>query len=245
MKRLILQFFISLVLPLCVAHASPIIERDPETLELPSIYDINGQEFNFQKLEGNVLVLHFWATWCSGCAKEMESLNLMQKKLKKEKIIIMPISEDFKGDEIVRKFYKVYGLNNLAAFIDTKQRLFHSLDVISLPTTFILDSRGELVAYAKGPVNWQDEDVVSLLKKYIKNINTDNRDYIKLIREQKVFAKRKEEDHHKKVEDLVPVTSQTFLDVSEAPNKVTGEIKVTNSKGEKSLLKIRRPVNKN
>jgi thiol-disulfide isomerase/thioredoxin len=245
MKSLRLYFFILLFLPVYIAHSANLVEKDPEYIDLPSISDVNGQEFNFQKLEGNVLVLYFWATWCSGCAKEMESLNAIQKKLKKDRIIVMPISEDFKGEEVVKKFYRSYGLKNLPAFIDKKQTLFHSLDGISLPATFILDSSGEVVASAKGAVNWQEDGVISLLKRYIKQIDMDNHDYTKLLRGQKMFEKTKKEAQNKHIDDLVPISSQTHLDISSVPNKETGEIKVTNSKGEKSLLKIRRPVNRN
>lgn len=241
MKNSILRVLILIFIPTALVYSSSLVEKDSEHIELPSISDINGKEFNFQKLEGNVLVLHFWATWCSGCAKEMESLNIMQKKLKKDKVIVMPISEDFKGEDVVKKFYMNHGLKNLPAFVDKKQKLFHSLDVISLPATFVLDSSGEVVAHAKGAVNWQDESVVSLLKKYIRNINIDNRDYTRLLRDQKVFAKAKEKTKH--VDDIVPISGQTHLDAY-SPDKRSGEIRVTNSKGEKSFLKIRRPVNK-
>ena len=226
------------------AIAVDIVEQEPTNIHLASILDINGKEFTFDKLEDNVLVLHFWATWCSGCVQEMEYLNGLQKILKKDKVIILPISEDFKGDSVIREFYKTYGLTNLVAFLDKNQKLFHELEVASLPATFILDTSGQIVASAKGAVNWLEEENISLLKKYIRQKNMVNIDYINLLDKQKMFEKNVEPVHNAwSIDDLVPKAAQTELEVAESSNFKIGEIKVTNIKGDTSSFKIKRPVN--
>jgi len=224
--------------------AHEIIEQEPSRVSLSNIRDINGEEFNFENLEDNVLVLHFWATWCSGCVQEMETLNKLQKILKKDRVIILPISEDFKGEGVVREFYRIYDLKNLPAFIDKKQKLFNDLGVVSLPATFILDSTGQIVAHAKGPVNWLEESNIALLKKYIKQENSDNKKYIKLLDKQKVFEKPKDQvQNNKHIDELVPKEAQTILEVANENDVKEGSIKLKNSKGDEISLKIRRPLN--
>jgi len=240
----ILKLLLILILPIFGSVAHEIIEQEPNYVPLSNIRDINGQEFNFENLEDNVLILHFWATWCSACVKEMETLNKLQKILKKDRVIVLPISEDFKGEGVVKEFYKVYELTNLAAFIDKKQKLFNDLGVISLPATFILDSTGQIVAHAKGPVDWLEEHNIALLKKYVKQKNTDNKDYIKLLSTQKVFEKNKNQvENGKHINELIPKEAETLLEVEVPTGDKQDSIKLKNSKGEETSLKIRRPVN--
>jgi len=225
------------------ANAAELVEREPMAVNLTSVLDINGKEFSFGNLEDNVLVLHFWATWCPGCTQEMEKLNSLQKILKKERIIILPISEDFKGDAVIKEFYQSYGLTNLTAFIDKNQKLFHELGVISLPTTFIIDSSGQVVAHAKGQVDWLQDVNIALLKKYVNQKNQVNVDYANLLQSQKLFEKKPQPVQNTAEEDLIPKGAQTDLEISKASNFEIGEIRVTNTKGDTSSLKIRRPLN--
>lgn len=242
--KYIIKFLFIILFPVWNSIAAEIVEEEPTHIYLPEIFDINGEKFNFENIEDNVLVLHFWATWCSGCSKEMEDLNQLQKILKKDRVIILPISEDFKGETVMREFYKAYNLKNLAAFVDKKQRLFHEMGVISLPTTFILDSTGQVVASAKGAVDWLEDRNIDLLKKYVKQKDNYNKDYIKLINKQKVFEKSSNEVQNKiSLKDIMPDEAETKLDVSEESDTKNGEIRVINSKGKKTSFKIRRPIN--
>lgn len=242
--RNVLKLLFALIVPIYISIAHDIVEQEPSPVALTNIRDINGEEFNFDNLEDNVLVLHFWATWCSSCVQEMETLNKLQKILKKDRVIILPISEDFKGEGVVKEFYKIYNLQNLPAFIDKKQKLFNDLGVVSLPATFILDSTGQIVAHAKGAVNWLEESNIALLKKYIKQENADNKEYIKLLDKQKVFEKPQDQvQNNKHINELIPKEAETLLEVSNGSGVGEGSINLKNSKGDETSLKIRRPIN--
>jgi thiol-disulfide isomerase/thioredoxin len=242
--KYITKLLLIIIFPVWHSFSAELIEQEPSNAFLPEIFDINGERFNFENIEDNVLVLHFWATWCSGCSQEMEGLNQLQKLLKKDRVIILPISEDFKGESVVREFYRAYNLKNLAAFVDKKQKLFHDMDVVSLPTTFILDSTGQVVASANGPVDWLEEKNISLLKKYIKQKDIYNKDYIKLMNKQKVFEKSSEEVQNKThIKNIISDEAETKLEVSQKSDIKKGEIRIVNSRGKKASLKIRRPVN--
>ena len=124
-----------------ISHAhsqSVIIDGYPPTT-IPEIefYDINGKPHNLEQFEGNVLLLHFWAAWCTNCTQEMKALDQLQKSLRKDSIIIIPVSEDFQGKEVVTSFYKQHKLKNLLSFLDKNNALFSALEINNLPTSFI------------------------------------------------------------------------------------------------------------
>lgn len=150
------------------------------------IYKLNGDKVELSRLEGNVLVVHFWATWCSGCTDEMKSLNILQKSVRRDKIIVVPISEDFKGSAVVEKFYASYGLGNLLSFIDPGNQLFRELKLNSLPYTLILNASGDIVSSFSGSIDWTKPSTINLLKKHISVKKEDNPDYRELLDIQKM-----------------------------------------------------------
>lgn len=59
------------------------------------VTDTNGQELSLEKLEGKVVLLHFWATWCGPCMGQMESLKADLAKYSPEDVAIVFISLDY------------------------------------------------------------------------------------------------------------------------------------------------------
>lgn len=219
-------------------------EHQPKVIHDVKLQDLNGKELHIDQLEGNVLILHFWATWCPNCVKEMESLNRLQKIVKKEPIIVLPISEDFKGAKVIEDFYHDHNLRNLVAFLDSNNKLFKQFKLASLPFSMILDSSGRQVAIVKTPIDWTEEKVIKLLRKYVANKSSDNQDYTQLLQEHKIF-----EDASIVAKDMKPVVPQS-AETNLAPKadqsntaEVGQEIVVTNSGNSSISFKVRRPVN--
>ena len=181
--------FCSIVL--CCEHAlctTKAGEYLPKTLPTSALHDLNGREFTLGRLEGNVLLVHFWATWCASCTEELKTLNKLQKLLRKDPVIVIPISEDFKGAEVVRSFYNKNNLKFLPAFLDKNNKWFREMKVSSLPTTFIIDSQGRNVMLMSEKVDWLDEANISLIKKYTSVKQPYNQDYVSLLNEHKIVV---------------------------------------------------------
>jgi len=241
MKRFLTVFF-SLIC-LSSVNAADLVETTPKVLPIKSLIDINGGSFNLGNMEDNVLVLHFWATWCSSCAGEMESLNSLQKLLKKDRIVVLPISEDFKTDLVVKDFYQSYGLTSLPSFIDKNQKMFHEFGIVNLPATLVVDSLGQVVAVANGPVDWLAPKNIALLKKYVAKKVEENPAYVKLINSQRSPKNDLQTQPIQNIDKIVPKSAQTELEVTKDSQIEVGEIRVANISGDQFSLKVRRPVN--
>jgi peroxiredoxin len=59
-----------------------------------SITTDQGQRVTPDSFGGKVLVLNFWATWCSPCVQEIPSLNEFQKKFAKSGVVVVAVSID-------------------------------------------------------------------------------------------------------------------------------------------------------
>ncbi len=234
------------------AHASEIKYGNPVQIPNFSLKDFKGKEYFLDGLAGNILILHFWATWCNACYQEMKEIDFFQKKIRDKPIIVIPISEDFKNSEDVEKYYQENGLYNLLGFTDRGNKIFRDLNITSLPTTIIINSSGYEVGRADGIVDWNNKDLIKNLLAHASQKPVVNADYLSLMNSQfsnrlKNAEAKKIDPEELKVEEVVPKEAVTNVAPVELENgkELPDEIKVTNSRSEEFSLKIRRPVNNN
>ncbi len=125
-----------------------------ETIPLPefSLLDANGKEFTKAGIEGQVVLLNFWATWCGPCKIEMPWFIDFQRKYKDKGFTVLAVSLDEDGWEVVRPFAEELKANfPILLGDDAMAEEFGG--VIALPTTFIINKKGEIVTRHTGLVS--------------------------------------------------------------------------------------------
>jgi thiol-disulfide isomerase/thioredoxin len=207
------------------------IEHTPRPMPDSPLYDLNNKEFFLESLEGNVIILHFWASWCTQCALEMQKLNSLQKMMRKDPIIVVPVSEDFRNIDKMKEFYKENHLRYLLSFIDKDQKWFRALSLNSLPTTFILNGHMEHIATVNGVFEWTNEETIARIKSFILRKEALNPDYIDLLSTQDNLKKEPVIEAQKPKPKEIPkeaITDVVPLDKNEVP-KDNENINVTNA----------------
>jgi len=112
----------------------------------------NGDEFGLQTADKKWTVLHFWATWCKPCLAEFPELkealpNLQQANTQ----FIFASEEDLEQIQAFEKKHQT-GLN-LSRFA---QGTLADFEIYALPTTLVLDSKGNEVFRQVGMVEWKN-----------------------------------------------------------------------------------------
>ena len=109
--------------------------------------DLAGKVVTSEQLQGKVVVVDFWATWCPPCREEIPDYIAMQNKYGKDGLVIVGASVDQGGPEVVKAFADKAGVNyTMVMAEEVVVGAFGGVNAI--PTTFLIDRHGE-VRYRK------------------------------------------------------------------------------------------------
>lgn len=124
---------------LSLAHAQemPHVGELAPALKLP---ELGGRTFDLAALRGKVVIVNFWATWCSPCRAEMPVLDAFYQHHRAQGVELLGLSIDDLDDratvkQVMQHFRYPAGLMKLA-----KENGFGS--PMAVPITYIIDGRG-------------------------------------------------------------------------------------------------------
>ena len=127
-------------------------------------FDSEGNKFNFSSFENEVVIINFWATWCPPCLAEKPSFQKLYDDYK-DKIKFAFISQE---TPIEIKVFLDKHHYTFPIFYEAKN-LPSILDINSIPTTFVLDKKGNIIIKQIGAADWNNEKTRELLNTLIKN----------------------------------------------------------------------------
>ena len=103
--------------------------------------DLDRREIRLGAYRGKVVLLNFWATWCSPCLAEIPRFAEWQRKFA-GRLQVVGVSMDDE-EPPVRAAYKKYGLNYPVVMGDEKLGELYG-GVLGLPMTFLIDGSGRI-----------------------------------------------------------------------------------------------------
>ena len=142
--------------------------ENPQPIDNLAVSDINDNEIDILNEDFNLLLINFWATWCSPCTKEMPSLNELQSKFEKDQLKIVTIATGRNNPNKIVNFFEEYNLSNLENYRDPKGKLALDLGVIGLPFSIIISRDKKDIARLIGPIDWSKKEVEDLFLELIK-----------------------------------------------------------------------------
>src|SRR3989337_1339414 len=108
-----------------------------------TLKDLDGVEKSLKEFRGKVVLLNFWATWCSPCRIEIPSMVELYKKYKDRGLEIIGVNLDKLGRSGVEQFSKEYNIS-FPVLLDPAGEVGTNYGIVALPTTFILDRKGKI-----------------------------------------------------------------------------------------------------
>ena len=120
-----------------------VVHKIPKIYDNVIFLDDTDEEINIQNLDSKLIILNFWATWCEPCKEEMPSLNRLQANQKLKNIKIYPINIGKENLNKVKSFFGELGIDNLEPYFDNPSTLAKTFSLRGVPTTILLNSKGE------------------------------------------------------------------------------------------------------
>jgi thiol-disulfide isomerase/thioredoxin len=132
----------------------------PPELNLP---DLAGRQRNLDQFAGKVVLVNFWASWCTPCVKEMPGIRrlLGEMKGKPFAVIAVNVGEAKRRVKATAKRLEM----DFPVLLDRDSAVFRDWGATVLPTAYVLDREGRGRYVAQGPLEWDRVDIVEMLIK--------------------------------------------------------------------------------
>jgi cytochrome c biogenesis protein CcmG/thiol:disulfide interchange protein DsbE len=130
------------------AISSPLIGRAAPNFTLPQL---DGPALKLSKLRGQVIVINFWASWCTECRVEQAALDRTWRQFQDSGVVVIGVNfEDTTGD--ARNYVRTAGVT-YPIVEDAESRTALAYGLRGVPETFVVDRSGRIVNQVIGPVN--------------------------------------------------------------------------------------------
>lgn len=121
---------------------------------------LTGETVKLSNLKGKKVMLNFWATWCPPCKAEMPEMEQFYKENGKD-IVILAVNIDPQLD--VQKFVDENKIT-FPILLDAEDKVNESYQILSIPTTYFIDSKGNIQNKYTGAMN------LALMKEYASKL---------------------------------------------------------------------------
>ena len=95
-----------------------------------------------RELQGKIVLVDFWASWCAPCKLSFPVLNDLSARFGARGLVVVGISVD-ESKAAMQEFLK-QNAPRFTVVHDARQKLVQRVDVASMPTSFIMDGSGKV-----------------------------------------------------------------------------------------------------
>lgn len=130
-----------LVCVACVAAQAAEQQTDDRPV-LPTIKTIDGKVLDADAMHGKVVVVEFWATWCTTCAAELPHLKKLYKRYHDDDVLFVGMTEQTDRD-VVAKYVKQHDIPWHIA-LDEDHALAKQFKINALPRALVIARDGSI-----------------------------------------------------------------------------------------------------
>ena len=115
------------------------------------------------------MVMSFWATWCKPCKKELNAIAEVYEDWQEEtgvKLVAISI-DDSRSSSKVKPYVYSSGWE-YEIYLDPNKDLSRSLGVSTVPHTFLLDGKGNIVWEHRGYIEGDEEELLKQIEQISK-----------------------------------------------------------------------------
>lgn len=162
-------FILSMIFSLQAQAQGPVMDFYKDPIDIPPLQmqDMQGNLVNLDSFKGKVVLLNLWATWCKPCQMEMPAFNFLQKRYKTGGFEVVAVAlQD--TPENIEKFIESNRLTEINPFLDSTELVGRAFQPKSMPTTYLINRKGQIIAGKEGLSDWLSQDMMTLVERELK-----------------------------------------------------------------------------
>ena len=144
---------VMLLLP-SLAPAQPFEAIEPPATLTFSLPTSDGEQRSLADFHGRVVIINFWASWCTPCVREMPELMQIKKQYAEQPLEIIAINVG-ESPAHAKQFVASMGFD-LPVLIDRDRNIFKHWGGRVLPMSLLIDAQGQARFRAIGDPGWFD-----------------------------------------------------------------------------------------
>ena len=111
--------------------------------------DTQGKQHSLAGYKGKWVLVNFWATWCPPCVEEIPDLSALHDKHKD--LVVLGVAMDYRNGQEVKDFAEQLFVS-YPVILGTQASAAQVGPISGLPTTYLYNPQGKLVAYNVGAI---------------------------------------------------------------------------------------------
>lgn len=133
-------------------------------LKQSTFIDENGKKYKFNNSFPKIVIVNFWASWCTPCLEEFPSIVKLQEKFGHNKnFLFLAVNTD--DENVSQKIAKVksrYKLN-IPIILDSNGKLVENFSISAIPVSIVYKN-GKVIEVSNGSKDFYSEEFLSQLK---------------------------------------------------------------------------------
>ena len=142
------------------------ISEIPKPISSVIFEDFLGNKINLNEYHGKLIIINFWATWCEPCKKEMPSLDNLYQDNSFKNLHIFAVNMEQPNIKKTKKFFTDLKIKNLSIFFDKNLNFVKEFKLRGVPTTILINKKGEEFARIIGEIDFQNKKFLKWLSNY-------------------------------------------------------------------------------
>ena len=134
------------------------------------LQDMDEETVDIKDLRGKTVVVNFWATWCPPCRREMASLERLYQATKDKNVEVLAVDIGEDEDAVFAFLGELDPTPEFKVLFNEDGSLMYGWGVRGLPTTFIINPKGEIAYRAIGGREFDHPEII----KAIIDLNSSN-----------------------------------------------------------------------
>ena len=163
MNKLLVSLFATLI-SLTGLNAAELQQVDgdvtPPPLELTSL---KGTELNLNDYSGKVVLVQFWATYCTPCRTEMPSMNNLMKKLNDAKVPFEILAVNMGETKAEVQAFVDTVKPEFTILMDETGKNVQAWNVFAAPSNFVIGPQGKIRYTLYGGVEWDSDEITNAI----------------------------------------------------------------------------------